>query len=695
MLIKGLPTAVNRSSSHAIGKIGVATSKRGLPRDLPTWVRRLISKGDIPTIRLWISLVGLYRVIDFTGKPSIDTIIKPGKVLDPGYMQGLSSFGRVFIGMLSSFYGKRLFDMDPGKILKISYIPISSAGSNSSNGSSSLGSSILAAYYWLEGHGGSLLGDYLHYLDQWEKTNTVYSVMVNCMQGASRLLSAAQIAKPYFKSGRLHFIPESAGKVRVVAMVDYWTQIALYPLHKFLFSLLKEIDQDGTFDQLKPVKALLKRTTKDQMIYSYDLSAATDRLPISIQKMIIGLIFTPCFADAWAALLIGRHYDVPDFMDSSGFIHKFPKRVKYAVGQPIGAYSSWAMLAMTHHFIVQFCARQAGYTEWFIDYAVLGDDIIIANDAVAKNYLHVMKALGVEIGLAKSLVASQGTLEFAKRLFFKGIDISGLPWKLYGVCTANLSVAVALLSRLGDQGISFSASNAVLAFGGSWKMSSTCGNSWDTISRRTKALLVSASHPNARTPFSFANWIEWLSSTGPSTPNIPKGVTMTWFTPWCTGLMEEYLVPLMKKIDKIHEEQMFSFSPGFDLTNPWEHPGFQHLCRLCDARNSKLIAAAEETLTLSAKSLAHLQKLNIKFMFHQASAVFQQVVTNCEDKLSAIPQLAVKMCWQKINNDIRPPVLRTLSTWTRWRLRAFTEQKVGTGFTSRSEEGSDGASDSK
>jgi hypothetical protein len=27
--------------------------------------------------------------------------------------------------------------------------------------------------------------------------------------------------------------------------------------------------------------------------------------------------------------------------------------VNYAVGQPMGAYSSWAMLALTHHLILQ------------------------------------------------------------------------------------------------------------------------------------------------------------------------------------------------------------------------------------------------------------------------------------------------------------------------------------------------------
>lgn len=34
--------------------------------------------------------------------------------------------------------------------------------------------------------------------------------------------------------------------------------------------------------------------------------------------------------------------------------------VRYAVGQPMGAYSSWAMLALSHHYVVQISSGRAG-----------------------------------------------------------------------------------------------------------------------------------------------------------------------------------------------------------------------------------------------------------------------------------------------------------------------------------------------
>jgi len=47
---------------------------------------------------------------------------------------------------------------------------------------------------------------------------------------------------------------------------------------------------------------------------------------------------------------------------------------------------------------------------------LLGDDIVIADEAVANSYLAVMTDLGVEINLSKSLESRKGVFEFAKRL---------------------------------------------------------------------------------------------------------------------------------------------------------------------------------------------------------------------------------------------------------------------------------------
>jgi len=80
----------------------------------------------------------------------------------------------------------------------------------------------------------------------------------------------------------------------------------------------------------------------------------------------------------------------------------------------MGAYSSWAMLALTHHIIVRVSALRCGISN-FSDYAILGDDIVIRNNAVAKEYVLVLKYLGLSINMSKSVISSDFA-EFAKVL---------------------------------------------------------------------------------------------------------------------------------------------------------------------------------------------------------------------------------------------------------------------------------------
>lgn len=83
------------------------------------------------------------------------------------------------------------------------------------------------------------------------------------------------------------------------------------------------------------------------------------------------------------------------------------------------------MLALTHHVIVQIAATRVGKPE-FNFYALLGDDIVIADEAVAKSYHMIMTTiLGVDINLSKSLI-SPDSFEFAKRLVTMDGEVSAV-----------------------------------------------------------------------------------------------------------------------------------------------------------------------------------------------------------------------------------------------------------------------------
>lgn len=120
--------------------------------------------------------------------------------------------------------------------------------------------------------------------------------------------------------------------------------------------------------------------------------------------------------------------------------------VKYEVGQPMGALSSWGIMALTHHVIVQYSALEVGCYP-FKDYILLGDDIVINNDSVATKYREVMTYLGIDISEHKTHVSYE-MYEFAKRWFKSGKEITGLP---LGGFIDNFNNPILMVSQILDQ----------------------------------------------------------------------------------------------------------------------------------------------------------------------------------------------------------------------------------------------------
>jgi hypothetical protein len=136
--------------------------------------------------------------------------------------------------------------------------------------------------------------------------------------------------------GQLSTKDEAAGKVRVFALVDVWTQSILKPLHDSLFSLLKSLPNDATFDQLASVKRCFAKVKLAQKSFGYDLSAATDRLPIAIQVDILTPLIGERAALAWKQLLVDRDY----FLPGDEVTSRSSMKLRYSTGQPMGALSS-------------------------------------------------------------------------------------------------------------------------------------------------------------------------------------------------------------------------------------------------------------------------------------------------------------------------------------------------------------------
>lgn len=95
----------------------------------------------------------------------------------------------------------------------------------------------------------------------------------------------------------------------------------------------------------------------------------------------------------------------------------------------MGAYSSWPIMALTHHFIVKWAGLRCGILN-FSEYCILGDDIVICHDSVATAYRQLLRELDMPISEAKTLV-SRDTFEFAKRVIHKGDEVT--PYAISGI----------------------------------------------------------------------------------------------------------------------------------------------------------------------------------------------------------------------------------------------------------------------
>lgn len=240
--------------------------------------------------------------------------------------------------------------------------------------------------------------------------------------------------------GRISHFEEGGGKVRVIGVIDAWSQMALHRTHDYLYDILKRIPQDGTFNQTKPLHKLMDVVRlNDATVYSFDLSAATDRLPLKTQLNALSSLGCP-----WASL-VGKVLADRKWWSDIGYI-------RYSVGQPMGAYSSWALLAVTHHMIVQEAAYAVGYRRWFTNYALLGDDIIIAEKSVADAYCSIMSTLGVEINMGKSVIGNNGFCEFAKRWVHPHLgEFSPIGIKLLMGIVKNITMYPVLLVEMAQK----------------------------------------------------------------------------------------------------------------------------------------------------------------------------------------------------------------------------------------------------
>jgi len=271
------------------------------------------------------------------------------------------------------------------------------------------------------------------------------------------------LSEDEFITSKLSIKFETGGKTRFFAIVDWFTQSALQGLHTLLFQILSEIPEDGTFDHSK-ISKLLSIWTIDEFnpkldYSSMDLSSATDRLPSGLQYLILKEIVGEDLSKSWLEIMTNRDFRVPD---SQHF-------VKYGCGQPMGALSSWAMLAVTHHIIASVCLtyEKSVWNSGLPPYGIIGDDIALLGTNSTKIYSIIMdKILGVSVnpikGYTSVTLTGENNLEYgipnkvveiAKRVVVNGYEITpGSPNTLKAYLDSPENF-ISLLNDLHDRGV--------------------------------------------------------------------------------------------------------------------------------------------------------------------------------------------------------------------------------------------------
>jgi len=199
-------------------------------------------------------------------------------------------------------------------------------------------------------------------------------------------------------AGTLGFTPEPGGKTRCFAAPSIALRWATYPLLVISREVLRKVPEDCTFNQKHMESFLLKCAKERLTMYSIDQSQATDRFPLEILLESSKLLGIPSHAVDAFGIISRMYYRVPREL------HRYlPPTISWKTGQPLGVYPSFNMYALAHHMLVRGLFRRLNRPPM---YRILGDDIVISDDIVAKAYIELMEMIGVEINRSKSYVSN-------------------------------------------------------------------------------------------------------------------------------------------------------------------------------------------------------------------------------------------------------------------------------------------------
>lgn len=366
-----------------------------IPKDLGPLMHLLT--GTLWDKRLLMTIANMYKILRLPPDPDITPITDVGPEINTDLLESFEDF---------------ISDGIPGPILKSSSISVAMqydfhgyvSANNGPNGP------ILVANHK---DALSLMRD----PDLLESVRSLLSLTAPTIRdNLNRCidkLSKIDTSKILCQHSKVSQLCEGGGKTRNIAIIDYFSQSALNPIHDEILKQLKSNPCDATYSQEDGFSKLMKKANLKGVCYSLDLTSATDRFPLKLQTIVMKQKFGEEIGTLWEKVIALREFTFKD------------QKIKWGRGQPLGALSSWGAFALTHHLFVRWCSGNPK----FDNYIILGDDIAILDERVASIYIDRMTKLGVTINLNKGFSSKGDTVygEFAKRIFRNEDELTGLP----------------------------------------------------------------------------------------------------------------------------------------------------------------------------------------------------------------------------------------------------------------------------
>lgn len=413
----------------------VSLTKSGIPRIIPSFHRARLRRGDLRIIKLYMSLFSLSKFIALAAKVTPDTfssIITPSNLTDISQVAGemrpyLKDLLVRYIPRISSLplYQGLRFDPTWKSLPNTAWYRKLLAKSGDDQGRPLLALSKFISCFTVLPYELAAFQSLSQFVaaagDQFSQGCLWYQVIRYPFDSSNTAFTNAGLEwfekriGPFLPSpdalgvpaysGRLCASCTGDGKRRIFAIGNYINQRLLAPLHAWLASVLKLIPMDGTFDQTKPLDLLAGSTG---VVSSIDLKSATDRWPLLLLFELIQCVFGRSFASSAVNSALAANVFQVAFVRNA-------HPVCFVAGQPLGYLSSWPLFALSHHMLIWWAAEQVYPGGRFRKYAILGDDVVIADIQVKDVYIGLLSRLGVGISVAKSLTSPTGACEFAKR----------------------------------------------------------------------------------------------------------------------------------------------------------------------------------------------------------------------------------------------------------------------------------------